>query len=232
MAEAALSSGKARRSGGERTQILVHLDADRAQLAEGPTLCDQAAKRLACDASLVGIAERDGKPLSVGRKTRTIPPALRRALRSRDRGCRFPGCGNQRFTDAHHIRHWADGGETSLENLIELCPRHHRLLHEGGVNLERTATGFTFNDKWGKEMPSSPRLGRGDAALLRTRNERRGISIDAKTCFPRSAGDRMDLHLTVCGLFDVEQYAEREAAASGNGNGKPLAARAGPNRGS
>ncbi len=73
----------------------------------------------------------DGSILNVGRRTRTISPALRRALDFRDRGCRFPGCG-LRFTDAHHIRHWADGGETSLSNCLLLCSHHHRLLHEGG----------------------------------------------------------------------------------------------------
>ena len=73
--------------------------------------------------------------LDVGRKTRTIPPAVRRALEARDRGCRFPGCG-LRFTDAHHIKHWADGGETKLGNLLLLCSHHHRLLHEEGWKVE------------------------------------------------------------------------------------------------
>jgi hypothetical protein len=69
--------------------------------------------------------------LDVGRRTRTIPPALRRALETRDRGCRFPGCGS-RFTEAHHVRHWAEGGATSLSNTVLTCRFHHRLLHEGG----------------------------------------------------------------------------------------------------
>ena len=76
----------------------------------------------------------DGSVLDIGRKTRTIPPALRRALESRDRGCRFPGCG-LRFTDAHHVRHWADGGETKLDNLVLLCRFHHRLVHEEGYRV-------------------------------------------------------------------------------------------------
>jgi hypothetical protein len=73
----------------------------------------------------------DGSILDVGRRSRTVPPALRRALEARDQGCRFPGCG-LRFTDAHHVRHWAEGGETKLENLVLLCRHHHRLVHEGG----------------------------------------------------------------------------------------------------
>jgi hypothetical protein len=79
-----------------------------------------------------------GAVLDIGRRTRTIPPALRRALDVRDGGCRYPGCGS-RFTDAHHIDHWADGGETRLENLILLCRRHHRAVHEGQARVCRGA---------------------------------------------------------------------------------------------
>ena len=84
----------------------------------------------------------DGSVLDVGRKTRSIPPALRRALEARDRGCRFPGCG-LRFTDAHHVTHWADGGETSLANCLLLCSHHHRLVHEGGWQVRW----------WGQDQP-------------------------------------------------------------------------------
>ena len=84
----------------------------------------ETSRRIACDAATVKVAQRaDGSVLGVGRKTRTIPPALRRALEIRDRGCRFPGCG-RRFTDAHHVKHWADGGETSLDNCLLLCGHH------------------------------------------------------------------------------------------------------------
>lgn len=79
----------------------------------------------------------------MGRRTRTIPPALRRALEVRDRGCRFPRCG-ARFTDAHHVTHWADGGSTSLDNCLLLCRHHHRLVHEGGWSIEW----------WGKGQPA------------------------------------------------------------------------------
>jgi hypothetical protein len=74
----------------------------------------------------------------VGRRTRTIPPALRRALEVRDGGCRYPGCAS-RFTDAHHIEHWADGGQTRLENLLLLCRRRHRAVHEGRARVCRGA---------------------------------------------------------------------------------------------
>jgi hypothetical protein len=84
------------------------MDAALAMVAE--TLC-----RLTCDASMVRITESEsGEPLDVGRKTRIIPPAIRRALNARDSGCCFPGCINKRFVDAHHVEHWVDGGETKL----------------------------------------------------------------------------------------------------------------------
>jgi hypothetical protein len=124
----------------ERYQVVVHVDAEtlsadgaigRSELEDGTRLSAESARRLSCDAGLVRVAHRpDGSVLDVGRKTRTTSGGLRRALEIRDRGCRFPGCG-LRFTDAHHVKHWADGGETSLENCLLLCRHHHRLVHEG-----------------------------------------------------------------------------------------------------
>jgi len=90
------------------------------------------SRRIACDAAVVVMRHApDGTPLDVGRKTRTIPPAIRRALAARDRQCRFPGC-SAKHCDAHHVRHWADGGTTCLDNLVLLCRRHHRAVHEEG----------------------------------------------------------------------------------------------------
>ncbi len=128
----------------ERYQVVLHVEAatlesegepGRSELEDGTRLSAETSRRLSCDASVVRLTEApDGSVLDVGRKTRTIPPALRRALESRDRGCRFPGCG-LRFTDAHHIRHWADGGETKLDNVILMCRFHHRLVHEEGYTV-------------------------------------------------------------------------------------------------
>jgi uncharacterized protein DUF222/HNH endonuclease len=131
----------------ERYQVVLHVDAEtissecepgRSHLGDGTRVSAETSRRLSCDSGHVkmthapsGTDSPDGSILNVGRKTRTISPALRRALEFRDRGCRFPGCG-LRFTDAHHIKHWADGGETSLGNCLLLCGHHHRLLHEGG----------------------------------------------------------------------------------------------------
>jgi hypothetical protein len=142
MAESFLANGSAELAGGDRRQIVVHVDAQtlqhnhagRCELAHGPAVAAETARRLACDASLIAIVENEkGEPLNVGRKTRTIPPAIRRALNSRDRGCRFPGCTFTRYVDGHHVKHWAHGGETRLSNLVTLCRFHHRQVREERV---------------------------------------------------------------------------------------------------
>jgi hypothetical protein len=104
----------------------------RAELQDAGPLTPEAARRIACDADLSRVITRGrSEPLEVGRRTPVVPPALRRAVAARDGGCRFPGCGRpQAWSDAHHVVHWADGGETSLSNLVLLCRPHHRLVHE------------------------------------------------------------------------------------------------------
>ena len=87
------------------------------------------------------VEDEHGEPLSVGRKSRVVPQAIKRALWARDRGCRFPGCGRRRFVDAHHIEHWADGGPTSLWNLVLLCGHHHRRAHDPRYRTTLTAAG-------------------------------------------------------------------------------------------
>ncbi len=128
-----------RRAAGHGTE--PHSSDRSSHLEDGTRVPAETSRRLACDAAVVRVQHgAQGEPLDVGRRTRTIPPALRRALDLRDGGCRFPGCG-LRFTDAHHIRHWADGGETSLANCILLCRHHHRLLHEGGWRIVTARPG-------------------------------------------------------------------------------------------
>jgi hypothetical protein len=126
-------------------------DAPRSHLHDGTRVSAETSRRHCCDAGLVRVTHAaDGSLLDVGRRTRTIPPALRRALEVRDRGCRFPRCG-ARFTDAHHVTHWADGGATSLDNCLLLCRHHHRLVHEGGWSIEWWGTGQpTFRDPRGQ----------------------------------------------------------------------------------
>ena len=119
---------------------------DLAMMAEGEVIATCTARRFCCDAGVV-VAHVDahGVPLSVGRKTRTISAAIKRALRLRDRTCRFPGCTHSHYVDGHHIKHWANGGETALSNLMLLCSAHHTLLHEGGCRVEATdANGWEF----------------------------------------------------------------------------------------
>jgi hypothetical protein len=199
VADSFLAGGLRSRTGGDRQQVLVHVDvatlsgddeAGRCELGDGAALAPETVRRLSCDASIVRLLERDGRPLSLGRRTRSIPPALRRALQSRDRGCRFPGCGSRRFVDAHHIEHWARGGATDLDNLVQLCGAHHRLLHEGGFSVERHAGGgLTFRRPDGRRIPDCPGAAPGRPAPLRpTRRPDACVSL---------SHDRLDLELAV-----------------------------------
>ena len=207
MADMSLVDGQGHRSGGERYQIVVHIDSTHGKsvLEDGSALSDETARRLACDASVVQLVERDGEPLSVGRKTRTIPPSIRRALQARDRRCRFPGCDNRRFLDAHHIRHWASGGETKMANLVLLCGRHHRFVHEAGYSIVVLAEGeIEFRDPWGNPIDPVPRPPPGDLDRLLERNG--FLEIDAATC-AGGDGDRMGLDLAVAGLIQLADRA-------------------------
>lgn len=167
VAETALASGPTPRAGPERHQLTVEVDLDciardgdgSVHVRDGPALAPETARRLGCDGALVPILSSGGEVLSVGRRTRSVPPHIRRALESRDKGCRFPGCESRRWVDAHHIRHWAMGGETSLDNLVLLCRHHHRLLHEGGYSVgRRTASELEFRRPDGRRIPASPSL--------------------------------------------------------------------------
>ena len=135
VAETFLAGEKGERSGGDRYLVNIHTEVETltASGAGAESECEdcgnvsaETSRRMACDASVVHWHEtKSGEPLNIGRKTRSIPPAIRRAIKRRDWGCRFPGCTCSKFVDAHHIQHWADGGETSMDNLVLLCRRHH-----------------------------------------------------------------------------------------------------------
>ena len=213
MAQTLLSSGAAERSAADSYQVLVHVDAATlthdddgpCQLEQGTALHPETARRLACDASLVRIIERDGRPLSVGRKTRIVPPALRRALKSRDPMCRFPGCGQRRFLHAHHVDHWTHGGRTDLANLVQLCSHHHRLLHEGGYRIERGAHGaLRFRRPDGRLVPTAPARQVGQREELEHRNCRQGLDLTDKTCVPEIFDYRFDLHAVVDDLAETD----------------------------
>jgi hypothetical protein len=191
VAESYLEPDGRPRSLAEKYQVHVHLDLRRN--ADGPVvdpdapaLAEETIRRLGCEAGLVPVLHEGGEILSVGRKTRAVPPAIRRALRLRDRGCRFPGCTHTRHVDAHHVRHWADGGETKLSNLVELCGWHHRLLHEGGYGLLITDDGaLVFTRPDGERIPDVPRplvLTGDPVAVLAADNHRHGVSAETFRC--------------------------------------------------
>jgi len=187
----------------ERYQVMLHVEAPtlreqgepgQSELDDGTRVTAETARRLACDASRVEVHHGpDGTVLDVGRRTRTIPPSLRRALESRDRGCRFPGCG-LRFTDAHHIVHWADGGETSLKNTVLLCRSHHRRVHEDGYQVCSDRAGqvvfFTPRGTVLAEAPPTPVLGDDPLERLISGNRARGITPDWRTGAPQWNSDR------------------------------------------
>jgi hypothetical protein len=145
-----------------------------------------------------------GEVLDVGRRRRTVPPAIRRALDHRDGGCRFPGC-DCRYTDAHHITHWADGGETKLDNLVLLCARNHRAVHEEGFRVEVVAgSGRVFAVRFYRpdgrlipEVPDSPVLSSDPVATLVRANLHEGVQPDPWTPTPRWNGDTPDVGLAL-----------------------------------
>ena len=165
--------------------------------AGGIHVSAETARRLACDAATLTMHHGPGgEILDVGRRTRTISPALRRALAARDRQCRFPGCGNRRV-DAHHIEHWADGGRTALDNLVLLCRRHHRAVHEEGFRVTLDAAGAVeFLGPDGRPRPEAPPAPSWTGPALRPTNDAlaaAGIEIGADTATPSWGGERLDL---------------------------------------
>jgi hypothetical protein len=118
----------------------------RCELSNGVPVTIETAVRLCCDASVGRVLMRGASELlDLGRRTRVVSPAQRRALVHRDRGCVFPGCDRKpQWTDAHHLRHWTRGGATDLDNLCLLCRRHHVMVHEGGWTLARDPVNGTW----------------------------------------------------------------------------------------
>ena len=215
-------NGKARDSAtADRYQVVLHVTAETldsvqteptpaarvSHLDDGPHVTAATARRIACDASIVRLHEHEhGEPLSIGRKSRTIPPAIRRALRARDDGCRFPGCTHRSFLDGHHIEHWADGGETGLDNLVQLCRHHHRLVHEGGYQCNKDEQGnLQFRDPRERVLNRYvvPTPVPDDATIEDWMvSHMQDVAIDDTTCIPNwMAGDTMDWDLAVGNLF-------------------------------
>src|SRR2546426_1903197 len=206
LAETSLHHGIDPGAPAERYQVVVHVDAPaladpdqpgQSVLADGTHVSAETSRRRACAASRVVMRHGcDGRVVEVAARTRTIPPALRRALHHRDHGCRFPGCG-RRFGQGHHIRHWAQGGPTTLSNLALLCRRHHRAVHEEGYQLDRRPDGaLRFRRPDGQLLPEVPTplevLG-DPVKILRAQLDAEGLALNARTTTPGWLGERLDM---------------------------------------
>ena len=125
------------------------------EIVDGPGLARETALRLTCDATTVEVVEdAAGNVINVGRRTRRINRRMRHALRLRDHSCQFPGC-NRAGRQGHHLHHWTNGGPTNLDNLVNLCWRHHRRVHEGGYRVERDSERrWVFYNEYGRKLSS------------------------------------------------------------------------------
>lgn len=216
VAESALAGGLDPGTRGDRYQVVVHVDAEALANdgGSGATLLDDGSRvsaatsrRLACDAAVVVMRHAaDGSVLDVGRRTRTISTPLRRALTRRDGGCRFPGCA-AKLCDAHHLEHWADGGETKLDNLVLLCRRHHRAVHEEGFCVRTLAGGelrfFRPDGRPLADAPALPTIGPDVVAPLTAGLAVRGIVVDDEAALPSWDGTPLDLAWAVDRLRPV-----------------------------
>ncbi|MGH8221933.1 MAG: DUF222 domain-containing protein, partial [Woeseiaceae bacterium] len=219
LAESFLASGPRELTGGDRQQIVVHVDVQtlkhdhvgRCEIEQGPALAAETARRLSCDASLIAMVENErGEPLNVGRKTRTIPPAIRRALNSRDKGCRFPGCNFTRYVDGHHVKHWAHDGETKLFNLVTLCRFHHRLVHEGQVLIQTLDDGaFRFVRLDGASF---------DSPKPQTTDWKAPIRITPDTAITGWTGEALDCELAVSWLMANATRVKNVSAETSSGS--------------
>ena len=206
LAETALHHGIDPGTPAEHYQVVVHVDAavledpdqpGQSVVEDGARVSAETSQRLACDASRVVMRhDADGRIVEIGAKTRTIPPALRRALLHRDRSCRFPGC-HGRFCQAHHIRHWAQGGPTTLSNLVLLCRRHHRAVHEEGYQVDRQSDGeLRFRRPDGRvvpDVPCPPQAPTDPVSAVRADQDAAGIVVGPRTATPTWPGERLDV---------------------------------------
>jgi 5-methylcytosine-specific restriction endonuclease McrA len=233
---AGTASPPRRRSPGRahRFQVVLHVDAEALKegSVEGQAVLEQGAvnipaessRRLTCDAGVVTMThDPEGRWLDVGRRRRTVPPAIRRALEHRDGGCRFPGCGCL-YTDAHHVLHWADGGATKLDNLVLLCRRHHRAVHEEGYGVEVVKGGAGVEVRFCRpdrrlipEVPEAPVLGPDPVGALVARHGARGLEPDRWTPTPIWHGEELDYGLAV-DMCRRQGYPGAETPGGGGGN--------------
>ena len=199
------------RPGGERRLLMIHLREDqlqgsfRAELHDGTPLSAETLQRCACDSGIVAVkTDENGKVLDIGRKTRTPSPALMRALRTRHRKCAWPGCTCEAYLEAHHLEHWAQGGETSLLNTTLLCWFHHHEVHEGGLRIERGKDGtmvcFDSSGRRIEPAPAPPLLEGKAMEKLVAEQRDAGVDIDRSTSLPDWDGRPLDLDGAVSAL--------------------------------
>src|SRR5439155_100640 len=182
-----------------------HARAGLAAYRAGGNLTSAQARRLACDTALLVILADGPEVLDVGRSTRTVSRALRRALIARDRGCAMPGCTEHRprKLHAHHVWHWADGGPTALANLILLCKAHHHLIHHTGFTITADNGRFVFRDPAGTVLQPAPTL----AAVTEPLPD-----VDHETV-PRWAGHELDLDYVLSTLMQRRDPRRRRSGA-------------------
>jgi hypothetical protein len=219
----AMAQGHLRGDRPERAPIEVVLTIPASSLRAGATLdpvevgelgesflSSETARRLSCDAGVVDVVEDEhGTPLSVGRRRRTISGALKRALHKRDGMCGYPGCTNRLFLEGHHIQHWADGGETSLQNTALLCSFHHRYVHEYGYSIELGPDQRPrFRDPHGRWVPAVPELPRvAELGWPQIRAANAALQIDADTIAGPWDGTPVDYGRIVGHLCAVDGLA-------------------------
>ncbi len=229
MAESYLSPGQSRESGnslGEKYQVFLHINAnaasmdckvnqaDHCSIDHKRFLAPRVARRLACDASLTTVLEDDeGNVLNIGRRSRVVPRAMAHALRIRDGGCRYPGCCQSQNTDAHHIKHWAEEGETSLENLVTLCRFHHGQLHSGEYHLHRDDSGdLVFTNSRSEVITRSfyPQF------LTSHAGDCLDPDIDENTARSKWGGEKMDIDHALFCMFQQESKKHQNGSVIGS----------------
>ncbi len=204
-------------------EVVVHIDIDTLSedtpghaTIDGHPIATETIRRLACDAGIRLSLDRNDTVLDLGRRSRYPNPALRRAIEHRDHHtCRFPGCTQRTRLRAHHARHWAHGGPTNRDNLVMLCPTHHRSVHEGGWHVEPDHTsGFTFINPYGRIVPTiDPPTGTTpDAAIAG--NHTAGITITPNTIASLWAGEPLDLDWTMTAIYCAHPPTPRPRAGT------------------
>jgi hypothetical protein len=215
LAESFLAGNPVTGTGGERFQVMVHLDQEvlgqdgawAGTLEDGTRVSAETLRRVACDCGLVAMGG-NGEALNIGRRARSIPPAIRRALMLRDRGCAFPGCTHTAFLHGHHIEHWLHGGETSLDNVLLLCTGHHHLVHEGGWTVTSAADGaFAFHAPAGRLLAPDPPRELVDDTLdwLREWADEQKLDLGPDVNLPRWDGKTPDYDGAVGWLLAADQ---------------------------